>query len=827
MTPALERARELRLAAVADNTAGRPVRAARLLRAALRLLPPLDTPAARDVDSVRVACLLTLAASELPTSGLPGALPLLEEARRIAGDDAELLARWRCQRGMVLGRSGDLASAAEDLAVVSDQPEWFTAQERCSLLLNHGMVFLELGRPADAAVSFRASAALAREIDHQPLVFMAEHNFGFAKYLTGDLPGALAAMAAAEAMPVDVFRGPSLFDLGKVLHEAGLLDEAVAALEGAQRACRPRQDQILRAEIDLERARVLRLAGEPADAAAAARSARRRFTRIGATALAARADLTVLDCDLTRGRRLAAVLTGALADEAIAVASGDSELRARSISVAAEAASRNGRPELARTVLARYPQESFGLVVALRHAYASAVTDLASGRSPRPRLATAAAALAESQAASASLDSRAARKVLGLRLSALDLDLAVGRGPADLLSTLERWTTRGLPVIRPPADPELAAIIQELRLLAQALREEPESPQAGARRAEIARLRRQLSDRSLAQRQSEATVDPLPTLDVALSVLREADRDLLWLFPHDGALWGIAVTAGRRSVRRLIGLTACLEVSRRLQADLRAAAYQPPGPLRESIAASRSQGLDRLDEEILRPWRFRSTGLVVIGTHAVASAPWNLLPSLRGVPVTVARSVTEWAARRASRVPRIVRVLGGPGLRFAATEVRDVAASWADSEVLTEARTADLVSALAEAEVVHLAAHGQHQPASPLFSSVRLTDGDLVAHELTQTPVRAGHVVLSACEVGTAAVRPGDEPLGLASTLLELGVNSVVAAVAPVADDSTAAIMADYHARLAGGLPTDEALAAATPQGSPFVALGSTWRAAV
>jgi len=104
-----------------------------------------------------------------------------------------------------------------------------------------------------------------------------------------------------------------------------------------------------------------------------------------------------------------------------------------------------------------------------------------------------------------------------------------------------------------------------------------------------------------------------------------------------------------------------------------------------------------------------------------------------------------------------------------------------------------------------------------------MADGDVYAHELPSGEVRARHVVLSACDVGTAQVRPGDEPLGLAHTLLAMGVTSVVAAVAPVPDDETAAIMAAYHRRLAAGLPTDEALAA-VGAGSAFIVLGSSWR---
>ena len=85
--------------------------------------------------------------------------------------------------------------------------------------------------------------------------------------------------------------------------------------------------------------------------------------------------------------------------------------------------------------------------------------------------------------------------------------------------------------------------------------------------------------------------------------------------------------------------------------------------------------------------------------------------------------------------------------------------------------------------ILHLAAHGVHQTENPLFSSLRLVDGPLFAHELDQTANTPEHVVLSACELGLATVRPGDEALGLTSVLLHLGTRSVVAGVARVGDD--------------------------------------------
>jgi CHAT domain-containing protein len=115
-----------------------------------------------------------------------------------------------------------------------------------------------------------------------------------------------------------------------------------------------------------------------------------------------------------------------------------------------------------------------------------------------------------------------------------------------------------------------------------------------------------------------------------------------------------------------------------------------------------------------------------------------------------------------------------------------------------------------------------------MFSSLRMADGLLFAHELDRTRRTAEHVVLSACELGLATVRPGDEALGLTSVLLRLGSRSIVAGVARVNDEVAADVMTDYHRRLAGGADSAQALAdaiAATHEVAPFVCFGSAWHA--
>lgn len=172
--------------------------------------------------------------------------------------------------------------------------------------------------------------------------------------------------------------------------------------------------------------------------------------------------------------------------------------------------------------------------------------------------------------------------------------------------------------------------------------------------------------------------------------------------------------------------------------------------------------------------------------------------------------------------------IAGPGLQRAEEEARRVQALWPGSQALTglDATTARGRAALSSADVVHVAAHGTHQQESPLFSSLRLSDGPLYAYELDAERGAAPCVVLSACEAGLATVRPGDEGLGLTSVLLHLGSRSVVAAVARVRDDVAAGVMAQVHARMSGGTDSARALLDALTgeeQVAPFVAFGATW----
>jgi hypothetical protein len=248
------------------------------------------------------------------------------------------------------------------------------------------------------------------------------------------------------------------------------------------------------------------------------------------------------------------------------------------------------------------------------------------------------------------------------------------------------------------------------------------------------------------------------------------------------------------------------------------------------VHASYERSLRRLDVALALPEAER---LVIVSTGVFGQLPWGLLPSLRGRPVTVSPSATAWVRSRRRPVSDSgeIACLAGPGLGRAEDEAAAVASAWPAATVASGLdATGDLAAKImATAQLVHVAAHGNHQTENPLFSSLRLADGVLFAHELDQAGRAPEHVVLSACELGLATVRPGDEALGLTSVLLHLGTRSVVAGVARIGDEVAAETMTGYHRELAAGADSAQALARALAgndpdRPAPFVNFGAAWR---
>jgi CHAT domain-containing protein len=836
-----ERARALHTAAVAAGRYGHAARAIRTLRKGLDLL---DRECADRTDCrlLTAELLLSLAVNEAEVHGVDRGREVLGEAREVLRelDEPALQLRMHNNHALMATRAGDLTAAGDESERALTLLAHASPHDRVYTLLNSGNIRLYRGELPAAQRLFERAVAAARADGIADGEFRALHNLGYVEFLAGNLPAALAAMDAAAEIDVEISRGIWALDRARILVEAGLLAEADDTLSDAGRmfaAARTAQDL---GEVEVARAECALLRGDAPAARRFAARARDRFRRRGNELWMRLAELVLLQADLAAGRpgsRLAPVaarLQQQLVDSgqpsrarAAALVEVEALLAAGRLAAAEQAATRIEPAAEAASISSR---------VHARYVRASLASRRGDHRTARREIRAGLGDLASYQAGFGSIDLRTASAVHGRRLVQLDIAMAIDEGrPEAVLAAVERGravSTR-IPPVRPPSDEESAALLAELRQTVEALRAgAPNAAELLSRRADLVRRVRGRAwslpgaGRAAQAAQTEAIGQAAAAADIAFLA-----------FVHEAAVVHVVVAAGGSFRLHQLGPWAQVEsLIRRARADFDVLALERvPEPLRDVAAASVQRSLRELDELLLAPLGLAGQPLVVAPTGLLATVPWAALPSRRRVPVTVAPSGTAWLAASAANGAKVQQAtrraaLAGPGLRRADAEAHAVAAAWRDSDVVDHARRADVEAAFAAASVVHIAAHGQHQVENPLFSSLRLADGPLFAWEIDRTPA---HVVLSACELGAATVRPGDEALGLTSVLLHLGTASVISSVARVSDHSAEQTMAGYHARLARGADSATALAEALADAAdgarnvpaPFVNFGSAWRA--
>jgi CHAT domain-containing protein len=110
------------------------------------------------------------------------------------------------------------------------------------------------------------------------------------------------------------------------------------------------------------------------------------------------------------------------------------------------------------------------------------------------------------------------------------------------------------------------------------------------------------------------------------------------------------------------------------------------------------------------------------------------------------------------------------------------------------------------AAVLHIASHGDFQPANPLFSGLHLEDGLLTTLDVFNLRLRASLATLSACQSGRSRLGGGDELFGLTRAFLAAGVESLILSLWAVADETTTHLMLDLYDRLLSGQSKGEAL---------------------
>jgi tetratricopeptide (TPR) repeat protein len=873
----LDRARRALDAGIAANAAGRPAEASRRFRAVLRAVDQAGSghgPAAaaepglaaaagaeRERSYLRARATLGLVMSDFELrADVPRSLAALEEAgrwARAAGADAVRVA-VDGQAGLLWLRSGepDRALAALDAAAAGlDLAE---PLDGCVVLLNRGTLHLERGDVGAARADLEACAARATAMGDHVLAFKAQHNLGYAEFVAGDLPRALATMGSAAESKGGLVSGIPLLDRAQVLLEAGLVTEADDVLGAAAEIFAAERLGLDLAQVELARAQCALLLGRPEAALAWASSARRRLARRANAPWLARAELAGLrarlevaqgESDVRRSRRGALAVARGAQDlaERVAARRGERDVVRAARVLRAAALVAGGSPALAREALAHAGRLTGAEPLTLALSWRAAAAQLAfeSGRTAAGRRHVAAGQdlLAAHRRQLGSVEAVTAAAVLGERVALLDVGAALrADDPAAVLEAVERGraTFAGPARVRPPADPRLAELLIELRQAVERERYLPPEQTAdlAAAAREVDRLRTAARERSW-QLGGELGAPPAPRAADVLAEVRAGAPTLVDLVVHGGTVHAVVVEPSGPRLVHLARVQDVEPVARRVATDLQVLGSAMPPAMREAVRGSLRRGLARLDALLLEQLDLDGAVRVAAGGSLV-TLPWGLLPSRHGLATTVGTRVADGPASggaapgghgegtgAAGRRPGVVAV-AGPGLRHADTEAGAVAAAWRAAAVApgpvvclggAEATVAATAHALRTAGVVHLAVHGRHEVDNPAFSSVRLADGPLFAHELEGADLRGSVVVLSACEVGRATARPGGEVLGLASVLLRLGVDAVVAALAPLVDEVAAEVGPAFHAGLAAGLPPAQALADVVARGDDVVPL--------
>lgn len=857
----VDKARQLHKRAVEVGHTGRYKQERVLLRKALALLDKAGPSTDVDWIRARTRILITLAFSEAESGTLARGIARINELRPAVDaltDErakAELVAAIDGNHAGMLIRSGRYEESIPllDSAVAHNERHLELGAEDPVRVIdslvaanaNRGQAFLEMGQIEPAFINLTMAITLGMDNNLALRVAYIRHQLGDLYLRSGDIPEALRYYQQAEQDYLEL--GPYMLprlriDQAQALISAGLADEVAKHLDDVLPQMQAERVQQDLAEAELMRATAALMEDNLTLGHKMANSARRRFKRRGSDAWAAVAALIGLRVDVARAWRdtnIPASLpsrASQLADELTSVRLMDEaaiartlaarlEVRRGNISEAAALLDTLSRPgplaPIEQRMLLRLTRAELAAAVGNRRkAFAQARAGLNDLGRARDRLG--------------GLELVSATAIHGQELGDLAVRLVLDGGESAaearrMFGWLEQ--TRAQMYRYEPVsgidDPQLVELIAEIRNLGYALR------QAKLDGRPTTKLRSRYAERQRAAMRlgwhaASRWGKPRPVAAVSEVLAQLGSRTLISFAVSEDAMLAVVLTQGRVQLVRLGSAAVATENALRLHTDLNAMAPDHlPEPLFEAISASARKHAAALDAQLMRPLAGLTGDLVIVPTGALYAVPWGALPSLQSRPVVVAPSATAWIAASSSLVHSgHTALVRGPGLSAAIGEIDKLAAHYEKATLLAgdDATSFAVLESLDGAELVHIAAHGEHEAENALFSRLELVDGALFAHELARLHRPPQQVVLAACELALNRIRPGDEALGFAGALLAGGVGTVVAAASRVGDLPAAAAMDDYHRALASGASPAVALAdavAVDPLRRPFVCLGS------
>jgi CHAT domain/MalT-like TPR region len=690
------------------------------------------------------------------------------------------------------------------------------------LRYNLGALSYERGELKQAETHFRRAFTLYGRAGAEAAAADSILALAEIALMRGDVLGCLKTLAEVELVLPPEYVYSNLDECRvKALLQARLVPEARAAAEAYVALCKQTGRGEFAASATLDVAAIALMDGDAAAARALALQAARSYAARGKPVNAALARAAALRALVAAGSvGPADVRAGLAAARTLESAgwhldAGRTRLLVSRLALAAGShATARRQCELARAVARRGT-----LADRVEWYHVKALLHEANGEAMQAeaRLEQGLKLLDEYRSALGAIELRATASGIGAELAQTGLRSALESGrPEKVLAWAERVRAGALrlPAVRPPTDAELATLQTALR------RAVAHGDEAGRARLEDA-----IRARSRLVEPSGSIGTPIVDVRSAPGLL--TGHTLVEYLELDGRLSAVTLGGSGLELHEL-GETNDDELDWLRFAYARLAAGRLTSAQRRACVQNAEGSAAALDELLLSPLGAidDAAPLVIVPIGALHAVPWAALPSVRGRPFVVAPSLTMWCAQ-ASR-PRSRRretvFVGGPRLRHAAAEVRELAALRPAATVLHgKAATASAtLAALDGAAIAHLACHGHFRADSPLFSSLELADGPLNVYELQNLRRAPELVVLSACDLALSQLHPGDEVLGLAAALLGMGTRTIVASVVPVPDAAARRLMLAFHRNLLAGARPAAALARAQAgtRAPGFVCLG-------
>ena len=191
---------------------------------------------------------------------------------------------------------------------------------------------------------------------------------------------------------------------------------------------------------------------------------------------------------------------------------------------------------------------------------------------------------------------------------------------------------------------------------------------------------------------------------------------------------------------------------------------------------------------------------------------------IEDVQIAVSPSITIAASKPAATAPSApgLLVIGDPNykgssyepLPNAASEMREVEShfnGWKQAvyEGAKASPAAYAQSNPAAYSLIHFAAHAEANYERPLESSIILSQSGrhnkLLARDVTDTPIHASLVTISACRSAGTRAYAGEGLMGFAWAFLNAGARAVIAGLWDVSDSSTGQLMDRLYAGIAAG----------------------------